>query len=305
MRGAGVCLFLALLACGPHVPTRSARPPAPLTGMLTLPFTELAGMVVLTATIGDDPTPRRFVFDADRDASVITPAVADRLGLRPRRVQYGGSFYGTYRQWSPLVDLPRVRVGDLVLAGGQVQVADLERLSEELCVAIDGVLVVGRPFAYEIDHAASVLRVAESVSQLPVRADGIELPRYIRFDGKALGVEVLRAFTVREDGNRTWLYRNGRPLPRGLVGFGFDWHVDDGEAKIGDISHGTAALGLWHGAKIVALDGQVIASLSAEELCRLRRDWRDGRDSVRVAVEVEREGEEAGVLEVEVRRRPL
>jgi hypothetical protein len=380
MRRAAIGLLSAALACSPFRPLRSARPPASTTRAIVLPFTEIAGMIVLTVTIGDDPTPRRFVFDTERDSPVVTPAVADRLGARPRRVRYGGRFYGPLRNWTPIVELPAVRIGELALAGGQAEVADLDWLSAELCVAVDGVLALDYPLAYELDYVASVLRVARSLDLLPTREGGLELPSYLEFEAKSgtllekvdvatalpgaialsgyhsasgqlellgvtdyvqfhgsigpafvwpdravgglelrgvdaaiqrdvfglsLGVDVLRAFTIRGDGLMTRLYPNGRPLPRGLVGFGFDWHVDGGEARIGDISEGTKALGLWHGAKIVALDGEVIASLSAEALCRLRRDWKDGRDSVRVTVEVEREGEAPGLLDVEVRRRSL
>lgn len=377
---AGACLCVMALACGQFRPPRSARPPAPLTRAMVLPFTEVAGMIVVTATIGDDPTPRRFVFDADRHTTVVTPALADRLGLRPRRVRYGGRFYGPRRELAPLVELPTLRVGELALAGGQAQVADLDWLSAELCLAVDGVLALDYPLAYELDYEAAELRVAGSIDELPAREGGSELPIFLNFETKSgrflervgvatalpgaitlsrrydplrqlellgvtqyveshgatgprfvwpdrplgalalrgvdtaiqrdvfklsLGVDVLRAFTVRSDGIRTWLYPNGRPLPRGLVGFGFDWHVDGGEARIGDVSGGTEALGLRGGAKIVAIDGQAIESLSAEELCRLRRDWDDGREVVRVTVEVERHGEVPAAREVEVRRRPL
>ena len=88
MRRAGLVVLLAAMACGPYRPARSARPPAPLTRPLALPFTEIAGMIVLTATIGDDPTPRRFVFDAARYTTVVTPAIADRFGSRPRHSEF-------------------------------------------------------------------------------------------------------------------------------------------------------------------------------------------------------------------------
>lgn len=379
MRGAAM-LMSAVLACSPYRPLREPEPREPPTRAVELPLTEIAGMVVVSLRLGDDPAPLRFVVDLARLNYVVTPAVADRLGLRARGVRYGGELYGAGRSRVAFVALPPVRLGELELVGGQALVADLDGLSQQLCVPIDGVIgldAYGSP-AHELDYAAGVLRIAGSAEQLPARPGGAEVESSVPLGGAfpttlvelattfrgaievdaeyrgrvvklaALGVDertvvdgyggpwfvwpdrrigeldlrgvdaamvehglglrigarVLRAFTVRRAGGRTWLYPNGRPLPRGLVSFGFAWEADGGEARISAISDGTRALGLQYKQRILAIDGHVLAELAPEALCRLRRDWEDGGDVVRVTVE-EPSGEGSVARTVEVRRRSL
>lgn len=374
-RRTALAVLLVSLACSPYRPLRDPAPRAPLTAAVVVPFTEVAGMIVVPARIGDDPAPLQLVFDSERSSTVLTPAAAARLGLRPRSVRYGGRYYDSYHHWAPVVALPPVTIGTLELAGGQAEVVDLDDLSRQLCVAIDGVLALDLWLTYEIDYAAGVLRIAGSAEQLPTRAGGIKLPSYVALDASPgaletsievattlrtsielsvwsedrerwietlglapetvvrddlgqpfawpdrrlggldlrgvdasiwkglpelrLGTEVLRAFTVRKSPLGTWLYPNGRALPRGLVGFGFDWVVDGGVARIVGVSSGTEGLAVRD--TIVAIDGQAIAAMSPEALCRLQRDWQDEREVVRVAVG----GAAPAVREVEVRRRSL
>lgn len=47
-----------------------------------------------------------------------------------------------------------------------------------------------------------------------------------------LGAAALQAYIVRHTYRDTWLYPNGRVLPRCPVSFGFTWSLNGGEAAI-------------------------------------------------------------------------
>ncbi len=353
--GLFACLLLGPLGCrawwtlpGPTPRHRSAQ-------AVEVGFESPGGLVVVPLRIGDDPTVWRFVVDTEQSGTLVAPALAARLGLRPRHVRIGTDYYGAYRDWTPILPLPSLWIAGFEFKGGKAEVVDLDVLSQQLCRSIDGVLGIQFPegLVYEIDYAASVLRLARSVDLLPVRSGGLQpdhidavmadgsfsygvdvastypgiievtprdhshgvdlnnpdlgaytawpaamldeaIPQRIRA-GKSyifsrsgnmrLGATVLQAFIVRGTYRETWLYPNGRALPRGPVSFGFTWTLDGGEATITDVHSSTRALGLTRAARVLAIDDQVLATLTPEARCRLHRDWESARDTVRVTLD--------------------
>ena len=57
----------------------------------------------------------------------------------------------------------------------------------------------------------------------------------------------------------------------GTASFGFTWTLDGGEATISDVHESIRALGLIPGAKVLAIDDQMLGKLTPEARCRRRR----------------------------------
>ncbi len=114
--------------------------------------------IVVPVRLGSDPQALRFVLDLTRDGTIVTPALAARLGL-PLRGAVAGNGVRV-----PRASLPDLHIASYVFTGAEALVMDVASLA----VPVDGVL--GRAsfgsLVVRIDPEKGVLHVARSAALL-------------------------------------------------------------------------------------------------------------------------------------------
>lgn len=117
-----------------------------------------------------------FVVDSEAHDITVTPALAQRIGLHPDGVRFGGYFHGIFRDQVAYASIPPLQIGGARWLGAKAEIVDLDALSRQLCQPIDGILALDAlDIPFEIDYAAGVLHLASSVDQFRVRLGGHEL----------------------------------------------------------------------------------------------------------------------------------
>jgi predicted aspartyl protease len=289
---------VALLLAAPAwmaAPASACDPIAPGTSSITgATSKDGSGRAVALININGQG-PFRFIIDTGANRSVLSQALATRLGLAPAGVGVVHSIDGA--EPAMLVNVESLSFGALRLSGGETPVLDGAMLGDEHgLLGVDG--MVGR--LLHIDFTRNCAELYESPAQMPTKG-WLSIPARMRFgsllmvQGEIMGVPVNVLIdtgsnislaneqfreALRAVGARSIQYRNGRAFTFGrpIVLAQRVWtpRLHLGRTVIGSVN---AYIGDFHIFDLWGLQGEPTLLIGMDVLARSREmaiDYENG-----------------------------
>jgi aspartyl protease len=160
-------------------------PPIRSAAMTGTPFTYLSHLVTLPVRVGD--VEARFVLDTGIGPTILTGAVARRVGCVPNGETFTGRRMSGQQVGVPLAEAPSIALGSYVRDGHVVGVLDTTGFPDAFA-AIDGFLSLAffeeRAFTVDYEHRLVVVETPETLAERVVQ--GVAVPVRLERRGPAL-----------------------------------------------------------------------------------------------------------------------
>ena len=160
-------------------------PPIRSPAMTDTPFTYLSHLVTLPVRVGD--VEARFVLDTGIGPTILTDAVARRVGCTPNGETFTGQRMSGQEVGVPLAEAPSIALGSYVRNGHVVGVLDTTGFSDAFA-AIDGFLSLAffeeTAFTVDYEHSLVVVETPETLAERVVQ--GVAVPVRLERRGPAL-----------------------------------------------------------------------------------------------------------------------